>query len=633
MSYSVVTRDFNIGKWISAPEDFLLTAENIKSIEGAKWVWNLFYARFFSRKYFTLDKIEKTTARFFCDNIFDFYVNGNLVSFEQKEMEADITEFLIVGENRINIRFYQSSSDKFFTSAFIGEIKSDSLRIVTDESWETYNGVTFWENTEPENWQTVKNPVMHQEPITCHIHPRLNKRSIYVRREFDISKPVKQVRAFITEKGETDTYVNGSLVDDGILPQGINHNYHEYREYDITSLVKEGKNVIGAITSNGWLNSHSHSCLYMNRNEILAEILIEYTDGSTETFGTDSTWKCAFSPITDNDVQMGERYDATLEQDGWCQADFDDSAWVNVYCSENSDCKKPFTLKNYPPIRIIRRLSPIKTENAHGGIFLTFAENCAGRCRLEMSGLERGQKVKVTYYERLRENGDPMVGAYTPVFFNRDGWKGGKALGSNTNVDVYYGRGGKDEIFEPRTTFTGFRYMLIEGLCEGQLKAAYYNVMHNDLRITGELSSSYTFINELYDATRRTWRANIFNGPMDCPTREKNYWTGDTQLFCSTACYLEDCLQFLGRWTDGGSKMCPQVYGWGDEIYVLPYTLYRFYGDEGILRSRYPAMLEYARNRIKTEVDGLPFDPPSPFNDWLSPERINVDKTFFASAH
>lgn len=134
MSYSVITRDFNDGKWISAPESFLLTSENIKSIEGAKWVWNLFYARFFSRKYFTLDKVEKTTAHFICDNIFDFYVNGNLISFEQKEMEADITEFLKKGENRINIRFYQSAEDRFFTSAFIGEIKSDSLRIVTDES-------------------------------------------------------------------------------------------------------------------------------------------------------------------------------------------------------------------------------------------------------------------------------------------------------------------------------------------------------------------------------------------------------------------------------------------------------------------------------------------------------------------
>lgn len=635
MSYSVTKRQFECGKWISAPEDYLLTSESIKSIDGAQWIWNVFYSRFFIRKYFTLERVGQAYARFYCDNIFDLYINGKLVSFEQKEFEGDVTEYLTEGENRINIRAYQSSEDRFFSSAICGELLCGDVRVVTDGSWETYVGVSFWENTEPENWQTVENPIMKHDAVTCHIHPRLNKRSVCIRKSFTVDKDVRSAILYVTEKGESESYVNGKRTDDGFLPQGINHKYHEYRIHDVTSLLHRGENVMGAITYNGWLNSHSHSCIYMKRNEFLAELVISYTDGSVDTVGTDESWKCRFSPITDNDIQLGERYDAAYEDalEGCFDIGFDDIGWVNVYSSGNSNSDKPFTLKNYPPIRVIRRLLPIKTELAHGGIFLTYAENCAGRCRLEMTGLNRGQKVKVTYYERLRENGDPMVGAYTPVFYNRDGWKGGKALGSNSNIDVYYARGYGEEVFEPRTTFTGFRYMLIEGISPDQLKNAYFNVMHNDLPVTGELSSSYSFINDLYDATRRTWRANIFNGPMDCPTREKNYWTGDTQLFCSTACYLEDSLQFLGRWTDGGSKMCPQVYGWGDEIYVIPYTLYRFYGDEGILRTRYPDILEYARVRIKTEADGLPFDPPSPFNDWLSPERINVDKTFFASAH
>lgn len=631
MTYSVVTREFNNSKWISGSTDFLLGTENIKRIEGAKYLWNDHYARFCIRRYFDLEKVEKSRIHLICDNIFDLYINGTLVSFEQKEFEGDITEHLVVGRNRINIRAYQVSENDFFTSAITGEVVLGSERIVTDESWQSYLAGGFFVNTEREDWQTVEMP--YSGTKVCDIHPRLNKRSLYMRKSFNLTKKVKSASLFVSDLGQSEAYINGKRTDSDILPQGINNNYQEYREYDVTSLLTEGKNAIAAITGNGWLNSHSHSMVLMNRPKLICELVITYEDGSTDIIGTDESWKVAFSPLTDNDLQYGERYDARLEIKDFASADLCDDTWANA--EECNDVNvKPFALRNYPPIVIKRMLAPSKTENKYGGIFLTFPENCSGRFRLEMKNVNNGQKVTIKVFERMHpEKDEPMIGVYTSVFFNRDNWKGGKSEGAMSNLDVYTCRGDDKEVFEPHFTFTGYRYMLIEGLDNSQLDAIYMTVMHNDLTDTGSLSSSYNFINELFDATVRTWKANIFNGPMDCPTREKNFWSGDMQLFCSTACYLSSCLHFLARWSDGGRMMCPQVYGWGDQIYIIPMTLYRFYGDKGVLKLRYPDILAYAKDKMQGLKDHLPENPSSPFSDHLSPELMNVDPKFFACTY
>ena len=144
------------------------------------------------------------------------------------------------------------------------------------------------------------------------------------------------------------------------------------------------------------------------------------------------------------------------------------------------------------------------------------------------------------------------------------------------------------------------------------------NVMHNALKRTGYVESEYSLINTLYDMTMRTWYSNIVNGPMDCPTREKNFWTGDMHIFSATACYLSDCDDFLARWTHAGRKICTEVYGWGDEKYIIPWTLYQFYRDKGVLEQCYDGIVEYARARCATVQRGLPVDTGG-FSDWLAP--------------
>ncbi len=631
MAYSIEKREFNNSKWIFANDEFLKKSENIENIEGAMWIWPTMYSRAYLRKSFDVSDVKETFARFICDNVFDLFINGKPVSLNKKKFSGNVTAFLQEGKNTINIRAYQTGDDRFFTSAIAGVIENAHMRITTDNSWDSYVPVSFWQNDEPEDWMTHAG--LHNNMVlACPIHPRLYKRSLYFRRTFTAEKPVEKAVLYVTCQGAGEFYINSMRTDEEFLSDGICQKYKEYRFVDVTNLIKNGENVIGAISGNGWLNSESHSSVYMNKNMMLAELFITYVDGTEGVIGTDGLWKCYFSPLTDNDLQYGERYDARLEIKDWCSATYDDSSWAKVETGGSDIEIREFVLRNYPPIYVMRKLEPQKILVRDTRVIYDFGENCGGRYSILLNNTFEGQEIKISFCERLDEYGEFVVGPYTPVFFNRDAIYDGKALGCMRNFDFYTCKGAKEEYYEPRFTFSGFRYICVEGIKDkNQVTEINMHVMHNALKRTGIVKSRYGFINDLYDATLRTWNSNIMNGPMDCPTREKNFWTGDAHIFCATANYLEDCDDFLARWSDGGRKMCAQVYGWGDERYIIPWTLYQFYRDKGILEVCYKDILEFARNRCDQTYHHLPKPSDAGFSDWLAPDGLVLDKHFFAS--
>jgi len=450
MAYSVVKRQFDNAKWIFATDDFLQKAEKIQNIEGAKWIWPVEYSRAYIRKYFTLDEVKPFYARFICDNVFDLFINSKPVSLNKKTFSGDITPYLKKGENRINIRAYQTGDDRFFTSAITGELKSEDMNIYTDNSWQAYYPVGFWENDEPEDWQKIERAYNHI--LSCPIHPRLYKHSLYLRKTFFVNKPIEKATLAVSARGESEMYINSKRTDEEVLSQGISKEFKEFRTTDVTSLIKQGKNVIGAITANGWLNSESCSSVYMHKNMLLAELEIDYTDGTKEFIFTDRTWKCEFSPITDNDIQFGIRFDATKEIPYWNSTDFDDSLWQNVDILNSETELRPFVLRNYPPVHIIRRVAPQKIMTRDTRVIYDFGENCTGRYYIKFINTFKGQEIKISMCERLDEYGELIVGPYSPIYFNSDSLYDGKALGCMRNFDFYTCKGLKEEEFEPHFT-------------------------------------------------------------------------------------------------------------------------------------------------------------------------------------
>ena len=633
MNYAVKTKE----KWNALPicgsDEFLKTTEDIKVVEGADFIWGYFYTRNLLRKNFNIKNgIKKATAHFICDNSFDIYFNKTEAAVDVKEFKADVTHLLKTGENSVSIRAFQTNDESYFTSAICGEVvvetEDETLRVVTNDSWLHFHPVNFGRNDEPLNWMEDDNL------RSCwlwgrKLHPRQIKRSMYMRKGIEIKDEIKSATLSVYAQGEAEMYINGKKIGEEYFSTGISEKYFEYHTFDVAEMLKTGKNAIGAITGNTWLNSESHSGMYMNKNFLLAELKVEYENGETEFFGTDKSWKTAPSPITDNDLQFGERYDARLEIKDWCSIDFDDSDWYSAEEMEENYLK-PYAERCYPPVKIQKFAEPVSCENINGAYLYDFGFNCAGRYALTLKNTVAGQRVKISVSEELRRDKSFALKVYAPVFYPEDYKSGGRALAALKNYDIYICKGGETETYMPRFAFNGFRYLKIEGADITQIADIKQTVMYNDLDFGWKLSSSDPFINEFAKTVERTMQGNLFNGFLDCPTREKNFWTGDIAVFGATACYFADCQQILSRWTDGGRKMCATVYGWGDEIYTIPLEMYQFYGDKGFLKHRLPDILAYARERIEKAKDNiLPENPLAPFNDHSNPFNKNLSRNFF----
>ena len=231
------------------------------------------------------------------------------------------------------------------------------------------------------------------------------------------------------------------------------------------------------------------------------------------------------------------------------------------------------------------------------GILYDFGFNSTGKYILSLKNTKRGQKIKISVCEMLKPNGDMLLAPYAPVCNSDDFYKAdGKAKAAIRNYDVYICRGGEEQ-YMPRFAFNGFRYVKVEGATPEQIADIKLACQHNDVAFGWKIESSDPFFEKFARITERTMKCNMINGFMDCPTREKNFWTGDIAAFAPTACYLADVDALLGRWTDAGRKLGDRHYGWGDEVYIIPLLIYHFYGDKEILKARYADILKYTYDK------------------------------------
>lgn len=624
--------DWN-AKLIYAGDDFLKTTENLPVIEGAKWIWPLFTTRGFLRRDFFVDgNVFTANSYFVCDNGFDVYVNGTLVQENVKIFSEDISSYLKTGENMLAFRVFATDDDMHFTSAICGavNIKTDlaEYRIVTDNSFHNFH--PEFSNNEPAGWLTEKG--LKEAYLVCEdIHPRLTRRSLYMRKDFVCGGEISSASLAVFSEGEAELYINGKKISEEFLSQGIMERYSEYRVYDVKDYLNEGENVISAITGNGWLNSESHNVMYAHKNALLAELNITYQNGENSRVVTDKSWRIFPSPIIENDLQFGERYDARLEQNGFSCVGFDDSAWG--YAEERSaDRGREYVKRNYPPVLVKKLLAPVSVTEYEGGILFDFGYNCAGKYVLNLKNTKAGQKIKLSVCEMLKSNGSMQLSCYAPVCNSDDFYKSdGRAKSAIKNYDVYICKGGETESYMPRFSFNGFRYIKIEGAEACQIESLELAVMHNDVNFGWKIESSDPFYKTFAEITERTMKGNMINGFVDCPTREKNYWTGDIAVFVQTACYMADVDSLLARWTDGGRKLGTHEYGWGDEVYIIPLMLYRFYGNKSVLTECYDNILNFTYKRVSAVDGGLPDGSDSPYNDHLNPFNKNLSGDYFSS--
>ena len=624
-------------EWISPCDDALaaLDRPRVAGFPDADWIWPLGCTRFHAFRLFTPKKpVRRAELAMACGNALDVWLNGQAAAVHEPEIPLrDVTAMVRDGENQLHVRGYQSRSFDTFTAAMTGGLRliyTDGTveEIGTDGDWRQVQLVDFWKTAEPDGFETETHGIRTMEMNVMRRHPAALRRSFYFTRTFTLRG--EPVRAVLTASalGCYEPYLNGVRIGDGYFEPFCMNLRRECQEYDVRAALRAGANTIGALLGNGSYNCRSWGSLGARAPEFAAVLTVTYADGTTEQIATDGSWRCCPSPIVENDIQYGERYDARLEVPAWCS----DRPGVQTWAVRARPIDDPMMLlQSYPPIRRMAEHRRTEWKRLPDGAPMYDVGLCiAGRAAVEFGGLRRGQRVRIRYCERLTADGLPENGAYVTVFYPNDCAPDGPSAGFMRNVDVYTAAGRAVERYECRFAYTGFRYIWIEGLEAGQTAAVTAFELYNDLPQAGEIDTDTPELRQIFDAARRSWQNNLANGPTDCPTREKNYWNGDSQLFSHTACWLTDNSQFLARWTDNGVKMHAGPYAWEDETYEMPYTLYRFYGDTAILRARYPEMQRLIEKRQEFPGMVLPEHGIShQYNDWLSPGGVSPDTAFF----
>jgi alpha-L-rhamnosidase len=448
-----------------------------------------------------------------------------------------------------------------------------------------------------------------------------------LRKEFEISRGFTQARLYITALGLYEAQLNGQPVGDHVLAPGWTSYHHRlrYQTFDVTDLLREGQNALGAMLGQGWFKGRfgfagGRSNIYGDKLALLAQLEITYADGTTERIITDESWRTARGPILESTLYDGETYDARLEREGWSEPGYNAQEWGEVRPVEWDFATLEAPLG--PPVRRTQELSPVSiTTSPSGKTILDFGQNLVGRLKLTVRG-EAGQTLTLRHAEVLQDGE-----LYTrPLRFAKA-------------TDRYILCGGKSETYEPHFTFHGFRYAEVEGW-PGQLQAEDIKavVCHSDMERTGWFDCSDELINRLHENTVWSMRGNFLDLPTDCPQRDERLgWTGDIQVFSPTATFLYDCAGFLSSWladlaadqTEDGIVpfIIPNIMdeapiptaAWGDAAVFVPWVLYQRFGDKGILATQFESMRGWVDCLDAVSGEKHLWDEGFQFGDWLDP--------------
>lgn len=431
--------------------------------------------------------------------------------------------------------------------------------------------------------------------------------SQYYRKEFSVAKSIKSARAYVSSLGLYQLHINGKKVGEHLFTPGFTSYKKriQYQVYDVTTMLSD-QNAIGAIVGDGWYRGYlgwkGGRSYYGDQLSLIAQLHIEYKDGTAQVINTDEDWKVSYGPILKSDIYNGEQYDARLEMPGWDQPGFDESSWKSAVKLDHS--KEILVATNGLPVKAIEEIKPIeKIITPKGEVVFDLGQNIVGWARLKVSG-KPGDQVTLKFAEVLDKEGN---------FFTKN-------LRAADATDIYTLKGGKEEVFEPHFTFHGFRYILVEGYPgTPALDDITGVVIHSDMAPTGNFSCSDSLINQLQSNIRWSQRDNFLDIPTDCPQRDERVgWTGDAQVFSMTATFNFGVAPFYTKWLkdlaldqqpDGEvPNVIPDMWdnhlggttAWGDAAVIVPWTIYQAYGDVGILEEQYASMkawVDYMNNK------------------------------------
>jgi len=582
-------------------------------------------------------------------------VNGHEVDAKSRWTtfdRRDISDHMVVGKNVIEVTvtapkppdFGPKSGAKTTTAALAALVKitrsnGSVMRFPTNALWKA---------------RLEKTPGWKPAQVAAELTDKrlgdpgqLPQPAVYLRRTLALPKNVQSARLYVTALGSYRVFLNGTPVGSDVLTPDFT-DYRKrvlYQAYDVTSLLVNGNNAISALLGDGWYGSGltwAGMHFFPPPDRFVAQLELDYTDGSHETVVTDDSWKAAASPIVRSDIYAGEVYDARLEQEGWKKPGFDASKWGPAVVALAPTIAVSSQIA--APARVIAILEPKgMTLVAHGAYIFDMGQNMVGWVTLKVKG-SAGTKVRLRFAEVLNPDGT----IYTANLRNADA------------TDVYVLRGGDEETFAPHFTFHGFRYVEVTGYPGAPaLDAIRGDVVSS---VSGDpvakLATSSDLVNQMWSIGIWGQRGNFLSIPTDCPQRDERLgWMGDAGVFWRTGSYNFDIASFSQKFiqdiVDAQSRQGafrnvspntlpssahePEVPssesdsvgapGWGDAGVIIPWTAWMQYGDKSFIEKNWGAMQHWMEFIQSRNLDFLRKKGVGPnYADWLAPdEHTNND--------
>lgn len=464
---------------------------------------------------------------------------------------------------------------------------------------------------------------------------------VQFRRDFSVGGQVRKAILYTTARGLVEIELGGRRVgQDQFVPEWTDYDKRiQYRSYEVTELLTRGPNALGVYLGDGWYSGYvgwqETRGRYGLENSFLLQLEIELEDGTKQLITSDSSWRCNTGALLQSDFMMGEAYDARREQRGWSQPGFDDKTWLPA--RELESPKIPLVSQRSEPVRITETLSPRSITQVAPDVFICdFGQNLTGWIHLQVRG-KRGQKLTLRHGERLNPDGT----LYT------------ENLRRALSTDVLILSGQSTESWQPRFTFHGFQYLEISGLgakpTADMIKAC---VVHSATPPAGHFECPHADVNRLWLNGYWSQRDNFLSVPTDCPQRDERLgWMGDAQVFLRTASCNMDVAAFFTKWmrdvidaqTPEGvfPDVAPRLKegenfigldglggaaGWADAGVIVPWTIWRVYGDKRIIERSWSAMVAWLEYLERTNPDGHRVNElANNYGDWLC---IPSDTTF-----
>jgi alpha-L-rhamnosidase len=617
---------FGAAQWIGSPRD-----RDLKAAKGHR----LYLTEWRLPADVTVKTAELLVAG---DDAYKFVINTTLVATGQgvpgRAQRVDVTPHIKAGvanSLRVEVENTAEGPSGLLATLIVTTTDGKALTRVTDGSWKSLD-------TPGANWHDRAIDVAAASAVRVlgdhgmapwgklHVAGLFLPPSPYLRTGFGVEKPVRRAVLYATALGLCDVYLNGRRVaDDSFNPGWTDYAKRVYyRAYDVTDRIGPGANALGVILADGWYSGYvgfgGKRDHYGTKPRFLAQLHLEYADGTSADIATGPGWKAATGPIREADFLMGESYDARREIPGWDRPGFDDGTWHPV--DVGADLQPVVQAHPGPPVVAIGEFHPRAITEPRPGVYVCdLGQNFAGVARLTVSG-EPGQAISLRFAERLNPDGT----IYTTNL------RGARA------TDTYICRGRGPETWQPRFTFHGFQYVEVTGLPSRPTPETITGVaLSSDTPVAGSFDCSEPMLNRLHSNIYWTQRSNFLDIPTDCPQRDERLgWTGDAQVYIRTATLNADVQAFFTKWlvdledgqrADGQFPMVAPVKvagddggpAWADAGVICPWTLYDAYGDRRVLERHYDAMTRFVEFcRTRSTPDLLPPKQYHCFGDWLS---------------